>query len=719
MRHAAAKPMNSVETVTILITDLVGSTGLESRIGPGAADELRGEHFSLLRAAIEESGGREVKNTGDGLMAAFESASAAVGCAVSMQQRLERRNRSAEEQLLIKVGISLGDATAADGDYFGMPVIEAARLCDRASGGQILVKEIVAHLAGGRAGDAFKPVGALELKGLPEPLATVEVAWEPLGAEAGFPSRAASPSRGAAGRLRRAARASASAFERCSRRPARAASASRSSPASPGSERPGSATLAALEARAQGATVLYGRSDQDLGVPYGPWVEALSHYVEHAPEQVLRAHVERHGGELARLVPALRERLPDVPAPRETDPDTERYLLWGAVAGLLAEASREQPIVLVLDDLHWADKPTLLLLEHVVAHGAEAHALLIAHLPRVRARPRAPALARARRPSPRAGGRADRAQGPRGARHRPDHGAGRRPRARRGRLGARARALQRDRRQPVLHRRDPAPPARVGRDLPARRRALDGARLALRARATPERARGGGAARRAARRGGAKGASGGGGDRARVRHGASPPPDGALRGGAARPARGGGRGLGPDRVGEGRGALFVRARAHNPHPLRGPWHDAPRPPSPPVAEALEELCGADPGARVVRARLPLGQGHRPPSTCPKAIAYARLAGERALSELAPDEALRWFTQALELLEPGGRGARRRALRAADRARRGAAPGGRGRLPRDAARGSRDRTRAGRRRPADARRTGEHPRLHVGDGSRRR
>jgi class 3 adenylate cyclase len=116
-----------VETVTILITDLVGSTGLESRIGPGAADELRDEHFSLLRGALEESGGREVKNTGDGLIAAFDSASQAVSCAVAVQQRFERRNRAAEEQLLIKVGVSLGDATSSDGDYFGMPVIEASR----------------------------------------------------------------------------------------------------------------------------------------------------------------------------------------------------------------------------------------------------------------------------------------------------------------------------------------------------------------------------------------------------------------------------------------------------------------------------------------------------------------------------------------------------------------------------------------------------------------
>ena len=96
-------------------------------------------------------------------MVAFDSAAAAVSCAVFIQQRFGRRNRSAEEPLLIKVGVSAGDASAADGDLFGMPVIEAARLCDHCCGSAVLAKELVAHLAAGRA-HAFTPVGALELK---------------------------------------------------------------------------------------------------------------------------------------------------------------------------------------------------------------------------------------------------------------------------------------------------------------------------------------------------------------------------------------------------------------------------------------------------------------------------------------------------------------------------------------------------------------------------
>src|SRR5262245_17486772 len=172
--------MGLVQTVTILITDLVGSTGLESRIGPKAADELRGEHFSLLRSAVDETGGQEVKNRGDGLFIVFESASQAVSCAVAVQQRFERRNRTSDERLSIRVGLSAGDATVTEGDYFGMSVTEAARLCDRAQGGQILASEVVGHLTGGRDGHAFKPIGGLVLKGFPEPVSAVEVAWEPL-----------------------------------------------------------------------------------------------------------------------------------------------------------------------------------------------------------------------------------------------------------------------------------------------------------------------------------------------------------------------------------------------------------------------------------------------------------------------------------------------------------------------------------------------------------
>ena len=128
----------SVELATILLTDLVGSTRLATSVGPVRADELREEHFELLREAIASSGGQEVKNTGDGLMVAFSSASAAVQCAVAMQQLFERRYRDAEQALHMRIGLGAGESTVKDGDYFGMPSIEAARLCEQAPADGIL-----------------------------------------------------------------------------------------------------------------------------------------------------------------------------------------------------------------------------------------------------------------------------------------------------------------------------------------------------------------------------------------------------------------------------------------------------------------------------------------------------------------------------------------------------------------------------------------------------
>jgi class 3 adenylate cyclase len=368
--------VTSVQTVTVLITDLVGSTGLESRLGPAAADEIRAEHFGLIREAVDAAGGRGVKTTGDGLMVVFESAAAAVVCAADIQQRFEFRNRGAGEPLLVKVGLSAGDATVEEGDYFGMPVIEAARLCERCSPGQILAKDLVAHLTAGR-GPKFKAVGGLELKGLPEPLETVEVMWErraEVGWTASLPARVqeVAPT-GLVGRVPEGERLSAL-FGDAAAGERRLALLS----GEPGIGKTRLAIHAALEARGQsGAGVLYGRCDEELAIPYGPWVDALSHYVEHGPEQVLRAHVERHGGELSRLLPGLRHRIVDLPPPSTTDPDTERYLLWGSIVGLLREMTVHEPLVLVLDDLHWADKPSVLLLKHVLTEGNDVRVLII------------------------------------------------------------------------------------------------------------------------------------------------------------------------------------------------------------------------------------------------------------------------------------------------------------------------------------------------------
>jgi hypothetical protein len=118
-----------IQSTTILFTDVVGSTELSQRLSPDAAEEVRRGHFSILRQTIAEAGGTEVKNLGDGLMVVFGSASAALACAVAMQQGVERDNRNHERSVGLRVGLSGGEVTREDDDYFGDPVVEAARLC--------------------------------------------------------------------------------------------------------------------------------------------------------------------------------------------------------------------------------------------------------------------------------------------------------------------------------------------------------------------------------------------------------------------------------------------------------------------------------------------------------------------------------------------------------------------------------------------------------------
>ena len=120
--------------------------------------------------------------------------------------------------------------------------------------------------------------------------------------------------------------------------------------------------------------VLAGRCDEDLGVPFQPFVEALQHYVAHAADPRLG----RFGGELARLVPEIADDVPGLAPPLRSDPETERYRLFDAVAAWLADVSAEAPVLLVLDDLQWAAKPTLLLLRHVLRSAEPLRLLVVA-----------------------------------------------------------------------------------------------------------------------------------------------------------------------------------------------------------------------------------------------------------------------------------------------------------------------------------------------------
>jgi DNA-binding NarL/FixJ family response regulator len=158
--------------VTVLFTDLVGSASLFERHGDEAADAVRREHFAVLRRAVAEHGGREVKSTGDGLMVAFPSAVSGLRCAVDMQ-----RATAATGELELRVGVDAGEPLSDGEDLYGTPVIVASRLCDAAGAGEILASEVVCKIAGPRISEVIEPVGVLKLRGTGERVAAAQVRW--------------------------------------------------------------------------------------------------------------------------------------------------------------------------------------------------------------------------------------------------------------------------------------------------------------------------------------------------------------------------------------------------------------------------------------------------------------------------------------------------------------------------------------------------------------
>ena len=167
-------------TVTLLFTDLVGSSELIQRLGDDAADRVRRRYFRLLRGSVQRCGGDEIKSLGDGLMVVFPSAVDAVSCAVAMQQSLHNHNSEHEDEgLHLRVGLHAGEPVQEGGDFFGQSVVIAKRICDGAEGGQIVASELVHDIVGSRGDFEWKELGWIALKGVATPVSCCELAWSP------------------------------------------------------------------------------------------------------------------------------------------------------------------------------------------------------------------------------------------------------------------------------------------------------------------------------------------------------------------------------------------------------------------------------------------------------------------------------------------------------------------------------------------------------------
>jgi class 3 adenylate cyclase/tetratricopeptide (TPR) repeat protein len=362
-------------TVTVLFTDVEGSTDLATRRGDEAAQEILRAQRELVRAQVERHSGHEVKSLGDGFMVAFASARRAVACAVGIQRALEQHNRRrpTDQQVRVRIGLNTGEVIREEEDLFGEAVNAAARIAAKAKGGQILVSESVRAVMGRAREVKLVDRGRFRLKGFPERWHLHEVVWQ---------EEAAATPVAAPLLLERTPFVGRESERADLRRPldqaVRGQGALVMIGGEPGVGKTRLAEELLLEARQRGVLAWTGHCYEMEGAPpYVPFVEILETAARVIPAAALRDALGDSAPEVAKLLPELRRLFPDIPSPLELPPEQERRYLFNCVLEFLERAAQRQPLLLTLEDLHWGDDSTLLLLQHITQRLHEMPVLVL------------------------------------------------------------------------------------------------------------------------------------------------------------------------------------------------------------------------------------------------------------------------------------------------------------------------------------------------------
>ncbi|ORB68363.1 BTAD domain-containing putative transcriptional regulator [Mycolicibacterium tusciae] len=382
---AVSQQLSTVtKAVTFLLTDIEGSTAAWEAQANAMAVALA-RHDEIVEQVVTSRGGRLIKTRGEGdaTFSVFDRPSGAAAAAIELQEAVRHEPWALSEPMCIRVALHTGEVELRDGDYFGRAVNRAARLRSLAAGGQILCSGATAELVIDTLSDdvLLIDLGSRQLKNLARPEHVFELRLEsavgpatpmteaPPMERPDLPAVLAGPGPfvGRAPELEQLLSAWQLTLDAGTRAVLIAGE--------PGVGKTRLSGEWSRQAYGQGAVVLYGRCDEDLGAPYQPFAEALRSLVPCLGASRLR---ELRGVEaLLALVPGLTDVLPDLTAPPRADADTERYALFDAVVALLGIASASAPVVLVLDDLHWAAKPTLLLLRHLLRFGEHARVQIV------------------------------------------------------------------------------------------------------------------------------------------------------------------------------------------------------------------------------------------------------------------------------------------------------------------------------------------------------
>ncbi len=359
-------------TVTVLFTDLVASTQLNQQLGDEEARSIGRSVERLALERIEAHRGIVIKEMGDGLMAAFSSARRAVVCAREIQLDMSQRNRREPGQVVqMRIGLHTGEVIEEDGDIHGETVIIARRIESLAPAGGVLASETV-HMVLGTARDELEDRGMFELKGISAPWRLYEVPCaDPEGDDGEvLPDAAATPYIGRAAERTRILELVAQVADGVG------AMVFISGEAGAGKSR--LAGEAVEEAYRRRLSLRIGSClDMDVPPPYQPLIDQLEQATREISPERLRETLGENAPEVATLMPALRQRYDDIPESPSLPPEQERRYLLHGVQEFLHRAAQLRPLVLLFEDLHWADESTLLLLEHLAPRLANSQILVI------------------------------------------------------------------------------------------------------------------------------------------------------------------------------------------------------------------------------------------------------------------------------------------------------------------------------------------------------
>lgn len=370
-------------TFTILFTDLEGSTDLRVRVGDATANDIINLHDELVRSRLEIAGAVETKSLGDGFMALFTSANQAIQAAISIQRAIEEHNRANPAMTLsVRMGLNSGDVTQAAGDAQGTAVHAASRIAGKAQGGQILVAQVVQDLAGTLGDTRIVDRGLFWLKGFPDRWRLFEVLWRDRAADvervtretraasaAAFDSHAARSQGPVIGRARE--------LEVVSQQLLATPATGLTAVVLEGEAGIGKTRM--LEATAQLATeqeqpffVLEVAADEELRGPFLLFRSMLT-----SPRMAAVAKEAMAMEQLDRAQEAITGR-----GQRTEGLSAQEQMLrtFDEVASTVLALTRERPLLLMLDDLQWADDDSIQLIRYLVRTMGSAPVFLLISL---------------------------------------------------------------------------------------------------------------------------------------------------------------------------------------------------------------------------------------------------------------------------------------------------------------------------------------------------